>query len=281
MVTLTAPAKINLTLEVLRKRPDGFHEIRSVLQTIDLYDTLYIEAGHGVTYQCDMERWSAEKSLVSRAVALLKDMTGCTKGAEIKIAKRIPLVSGLGGDSSDAAALLRGLNELWDLKLSEEKLAGLAARLGSDVGFFLRGGTALARGKGEIISPLPPISPMWLVLVTPDVPVETGKTGRMYSNLKPSHFTGGDITQKVVEALSQGKKFLPSMLFNTFENVAFEDFNIRRLYIDPLIKLGVLHVHLAGSGPTLFSMFAEKARAEDIYTRCRSLKMKAYLAVTL
>jgi len=122
---------------------------------------------------------------------------------------------------------------------------------------------------------------MWLVLVTPDVPVETGKTGRMYSNLKPSHFTGGDITQKVVEALSQGKKFLPSMLFNTFENVAFEDFNIRRLYIDPLIKLGVLHVHLAGSGPTLFSMFAEKARAEDIYTRCRSLKMKAYLAVTL
>ena len=281
MVTLTAPAKINLTLEVLRKRPDGFHEIRSVLQAIDLYDTIYIESGEGVSFQCDMKGWLGEKSLVSRAVALLKDMTGCTKGAEIKITKRIPLVSGLGGDSSDAAALLRGLNELWDLKRSEEKLAGLAAKLGSDVCFFLRGGTALARGKGEIISPLPPISPMWLVLVTPDVPVETGKTGRMYSNLKQSHFTGGDITQKVVEALSQGKKFLPSMLFNTFENVAFEDFNVRRLYIDPLIKLGALHVHLAGSGPTLFSMFAEKARAEDIYTRCRSLKMKAYLAVTL
>jgi 4-diphosphocytidyl-2-C-methyl-D-erythritol kinase len=228
-----------------------------------------------------MQGWSAEKSLASKAVALLKDATGCTKGAAIKIEKRIPLVSGLGGDSSDAAALLRGLNELWDLKLSQEKLAELAAKLGSDVGFFLHGGTALAKGKGEIITPLQPVSPMWLVLVMPDVPVETGKTGRMYSNLKPSHFTVGDITQKVVESLNAGKKFLPSMLYNVFENIAFEDFNVQRLYIDPLIKLGALHVHLAGSGPTLFTMFSDKARAEGIYTRCRSLKMKTYLAQTI
>ena len=281
MVAFIAPAKINLTLEVLRKRPDGYHEIRSVLQTIDLCDTLYIESGRGVSFQCDMQGWSAEKSLASKAVALLKDVTGGNRGAEIKINKRIPLISGLGGDSSDAAALLRGLNESWDLKLPEEKLAELAARLGSDVGFFLRGGTALARGKGEIIASLPTISPMWLVLVVPDVPVETGKTGRMYSNLKPCHFTGGDITQNVVVALNAGKKFLPSMLFNTFENIAFEDFNVRRLYIDPLMKMGALHVHLAGSGPTIFTMFPEKARAEEMYNKCKNQGMKAYLAATL
>jgi len=281
MVKVTAPAKINLTLEVLKKRPDGFHEIRSVLQTIDLYDELLIEKGQGVSFRCDLPEWSAEKSMVNKVVSLLKEATGCTKGAAIKIVKRIPLVSGLGGDSSDAAALLRGLNEFWSLKLTEEKLTDLAAKVGSDVGFFLKGGTALVTGRGEIIKPLPSIDRMWLVLVMPDVPVEVGKTGRMYTSLKPAHFTSGDITQKLVNDLNKGKLFKPSMLFNTFENIAFNDFNIRRLYIDPLIKMGALHVHLAGSGPALFTMFPDKARAEDIYTKCRNQGMKAYLAQTL
>ncbi|OGN99972.1 MAG: 4-(cytidine 5'-diphospho)-2-C-methyl-D-erythritol kinase [Chloroflexi bacterium RBG_13_52_12] len=281
MVTVTAPAKINLTLEILRKRPDGFHEIRSVLQTIDLCDTLYVESGEGVSFQCDMEGWSADKSLVTKAVVLLRESTGCKKGAEIKIEKHIPLMSGLGGDSSNAAAVLCALNDLWGLNLPPEKLAELAAKLGSDVAFFLRGGTALAAGRGEKITPLPPIGRMWLVLVVPDTPVETGKTGRMYANLKPSCFTDGDITKMLVEALHKGKPFRPSMLFNTFENIAFEDFNIKQIYVEHLIKLGALHVHLAGSGPALFTMFQDQARTEDIYRRCKSQGMKAFMAATL
>ena len=281
MLTLQAPAKINLTLEVLRRRPDGFHEIRSLLQAIDLSDTLYIEPGEGVTFKCDMQGWSAEKSLVSQAVGLIKETTGIKKGAAVRIEKKIPLMSGLGGDSSDAAALLKGLNEFWGLKLPEEKLMELAAKLGSDVVFFLQGGTALAAGRGEKITPLPSVGQMWLVLVMPDIPVETGKTGRMYDKLKPSYFTDGSITQKIIEALSQGKPFRPAMLFNIFENIAFEDFNIVQLYIDPLLKLGALHVHLAGSGPTLFTMLPDKARAEDIYRKCKAQGMKAYLAATL
>ena len=281
MLTLKAPAKINLTLEVLRKLPDGFHEIRSILQTIDLYDTLYIQAGRGISFQCDMQGWSAEKSLVSKTVALLQEVTDCKQGAEIKIEKRIPLMSGLGGDSSDAAALLRGLNDLWGLGLTDVKLAGLAAKLGSDVAFFLHGGTALATGKGEKITPLPPIAPMWLVLVTPELPVETGKTGRMYASLKPAHFTDGDITANMVDALRQGKPFKPAMLFNTFENIAFADFNIRRIYIEHLMKMGALSVHLAGSGPALFTIFQDNARAKDIYSKCISQRMKAFLAKTL
>jgi 4-diphosphocytidyl-2-C-methyl-D-erythritol kinase len=281
MLKVTAPAKINLTLEVLRKRPDGLHEIRSVLQTIDLCDELDIGAGRSISFRCDLPEWSVEKSLVNRTVALIKEATGCTRGAAIKITKRIPLASGLGGDSSDAAALLRGLNDFWDLKLPEEKLARLAAQLGSDVAFFLKGSTALMTGRGEIIKPLPPIGQMWLVLVMPDVPVEVGKTGRMYTSLKPSHFTDGSITQRLVDSWHQGKPFKPAMLFNAFENVAFEDYNIRRLYIDKMIKMGALHVHLAGSGPALFTMFHDKARAEDIYNKCQSRGMKAYLAQTL
>jgi len=281
MVTIKAPAKINLTLEVLRKRSDGYHEIRSILQTIDLYDTLQIEAGDGISFQCDLPEWSAEKSLASKAVSLIREAAGGTKGAVVRIEKQIPLLSGLGGDSSDAAALLHGLNELWDLKLPPEKLAEMASKLGSDVVFFLQGGTALASGRGEKITPLPPMGKMWVALVVPDVTVATGKTGRMYASLKPSSFTDGAITQNVVADLNQGKPFKPAMLYNVFESVTFEDFNMQRLYFQPMLKMGALHVHLAGSGPTLFSMFTEKDRAEEIYTKCKSQGMKTYLAQTI
>ena len=281
MLAINAPAKVNLTLEVLRKRKDGFHEIRSVLQAIDLYDTLYIEPGEGIAFKCDMEDWLAEKSLLSKAVSLLRESTGCKKGAAIRIEKRIPLMSGLGGDSSDAAALLKGLNDFWDLKLAEEKLAGLAAQLGSDVVFFLYGGTALASGRGEIIKPLPPVGKFWLVLVVPGLPLEMGKTSRMYAALKPSHFSDGSITGKLVDDLKKGKPFRPARLFNTFENIAFEDFNIKHIYVDPLIKMGALHVHLAGSGPAVFTALPDKTRAEDIYRKCIDQGMKALLAQTV
>jgi 4-diphosphocytidyl-2-C-methyl-D-erythritol kinase len=282
LLTVTAPAKINLTLEVLRKRPDGFHDIRSVFQAIDLADTLYIEPGEGVTCQSiSASDWQWQQSLMIKAVGLLREATGVKKGAAIKIDKKIPLMSGLGGDSSDAAATLKGLNEFWGLKLPPEKLAVIGAELGSDVVFFLNGRTALAAGRGERITPLPPITPMWLVLVLPDVPVEMGKTGRMYAGLKPVNFTDGSITQKVVEVLNQGKSFLPAMLYNVFENIAFEDFTIKQLYVEPLKKMGALHVHLAGSGPMLFTMLPDKARAEDIYRRCQVQGMKAFLASTL
>jgi 4-diphosphocytidyl-2-C-methyl-D-erythritol kinase len=281
LVVVTAPAKINLTLEVLRKRPDGFHEIRSVVQAIDLADEITIEAGEGVTFTCDLKEWSAEKSLLNKAAELLQQAAGVKKGAAVKIVKRIPLMSGLGGDSSDAAALLKGLNEFWGLKLPAEKLATLAAQSGSDAAFFIRGGTAFMTGRGETVKALPALNKMWLVLVMPDIPVEVGKTGRMYAALKPAYFTDGDITQKVVDAITSGKPFKPSMLYNVFENTAFEDYNIKQLYLDPLLKMGALHVHLAGSGPTLFTMSAEKSRAEEIYIKCKSLRMKAWLAQTI
>lgn len=281
MIMLQAPAKINLTLEVLGKRPDGFHEIRSILQAIDLHDTLYIEPSRDISFKCDMEGWSAEKSLVGKTVSLMRGETGCKGGAEIKIEKLVPLLSGLGGESSDAAALLRGLNKLWGLSLSDEKLAELAARLGSDVPFFLQGGTALAGGRGEKLAPLPSAAGLWLVIVIPDLPVEEGKTGRMYAGLKPAHFTDGNITSKVVEALRKGEPFEPAMFFNTFENIAFADPNIKRTYVDHLVKMGAPHVHLVGSGPALFIMFKDKSRAGDIYSKCRRQGMKAYLTETI
>ncbi len=279
MLTVRAPAKLNLTLEVLGKRPDGFREIRSVLQAIDLYDTLHFEKGEGLSFRCDMPKWSAEESLVSRAVNLLREAAGCSEGASIKIEKRIPLMSGLGGDSSDAAVVLRYLNELWGLDLPREML-GIAAQLGSDVFFFLEGGTALAEGRGEKIAPLPSPAKMWVVLVIPDVPVQEGKTARMYAGLKPGHFTDGDITKKMASTILKGDVITPSMLFNTFENIAFKD-SMLKTHKEHLIKLGAPNVHLAGSGPTLFSLFEDKATAEELFNRCKSQGMKAFIASTL
>ncbi|MGD0794687.1 MAG: 4-(cytidine 5'-diphospho)-2-C-methyl-D-erythritol kinase [Dehalococcoidales bacterium] len=281
MLKVKAPAKINLTLEVLAKRADGYHEIRSVVQSVALYDTLYFEDGPGIEFQCDMPEWAVEKSLLNKAVSLLQGATGCQKGAGIRIEKRIPLTAGLGGDSSDAAALLRGLNELWGLKLSTKKRQQIAANLGSDVNFFLHGGTALVEGKGEKITPLPALPKMWVVLVAPDVPNAPGKTGRMYGALKPGHFTDGKLTEKFVNNLHKNVTFDASMLFNTFENVAGDIFPGLKVYQEHLIKLGARNVHLAGSGPALFTMFKDKAQAEDFYARCEGQKMQAYLAETL
>ncbi len=282
MVTVKAPAKINLTLEVLRQRPDGYHEIRSVLQAINLYDTLQLEESKGINFRCDSPEWSAGKSLLSRTVSLLKKITGCLKGVTVEIEKHIPLMAGLGGDSSGAAALLCGLNKLWGLGLSPEKLHMLAAQLGSDVSFFLHGGTALSEGRGEIVTPLPSLPRMWVVLVVvPDIPAEPGKTGRMYASLKPGHFTDGSITDKLVETLHKEKPFNSSILFNTFENIAFDSYSGLGVYKEHLIKMGAPHVHLAGSGPTLFTLYDNKDKAEEIGTRCKDQAMQAHMAETL
>ena len=145
--TYFAPAKINLTLEVLGRRDDGYHEVRSVMQAVSLGDCLTFNPSDEMLFECNLPGWSAERSLVSRVVARLQEVGGRKKGARITIAKRIPLASGLGGDASDAAAVLLGLNELWQLHLSLERLIEIAAGLGSDVPFFLRSGTALSSGR--------------------------------------------------------------------------------------------------------------------------------------
>jgi 4-diphosphocytidyl-2-C-methyl-D-erythritol kinase len=281
MLTIRAPAKINLTLEALGDRPDGFHEIRSVIQAVSLCDTLHFEASEEVTYKSGMSDWDGEESLVSKTVTLLKEATGCLKGASIEVEKRIPLVSGLGGDSSDAAAALKGLNRLWELDLPRERLLGMARFLGSDVSFFLYGGTALAEGKGEFVTPLPSLSPAWYVLMMPQVPRLPDKTRRLYQALNKNHYTGGEITRKIAEELTHGRQVPPSMLFNTFENIAFGLFPGLGEAREHLIKLGVTDIHLAGSGPTLFTPAEGKAKAEELCSVLQKQGMTCHAVQTL
>jgi len=281
MLTVLAPAKLNLTLEVLAKRPDGFHEIRSVVQAINLCDILRFQLSHNIEFKCDHPDWVAEGSLVSRATRLLREVTGCDKGATIEVDKRIPLLAGLGGDSSDAAAVLRGLDQLWELGLSQKEMLGLAAQLGSDASFFLYGGTALLEGRGERVTPLPPLPHMWAIIIIPDVPRLPGKTKQLYETLNTDHYTDGQITQRLVARLKKGE-FTPSLLFNTFENVAFAHrFSKISVYRGHAIKLGATDVRLAGSGPALFTLIRNQKQAEDLLLRLQQQKMTSYLVDTL
>lgn len=281
MLTVPAPAKLNLTLEVLGKRPDGFHEIRSIIQAVSLCDNLHFELSKQVAFKSDMAEWLADESLVSRAAAVLQQATGCSKGATVEVEKRIPLLSGLGGDSSDAAAVLSGLNRLWELNLPLEALLELARQLGSDVSFFLYGGTALVEGRGQIVTPLPPLPHSWVVLALPPAPSLPGKTKRLYESLRASHFTDGQITHRAAEAIKAGGPFAPSMLFNTFENVAFDIFPGLGAAREHFIKLGASGVHLAGSGPALFTVAPDKPGAERLYALLQQQNMSPYLAETL
>jgi len=281
MLTLLAPAKLNLTLEVLAERPDGFHEIRSVIQTINLCDSLRFQLGQSLTFKCDEPKWLPERSLVSKTASLLQEVTKTSKGATIEVNKRIPLVSGLGGDSSDAAAILRGLNQLWDLGLPLPELVKLASQLGSDVAFFLYGGTALVRGRGEIVTPLPPLPHTWVVLIIPPVPRIPGKTERLYATLMSEHYTEGQITDRLVATLTGDREVTPSMLFNVFESVALDMFDRLGEYREQFLKAGADCVHLAGSGPALFTLIKDKVQAAKIYESLQQQGLEAYLVETL
>ncbi len=281
MLTIMAPAKLNLTLEVLGERQDGFHEIRSVIQTINLCDSLHFQLGQNMEFKSDTPEWAPEESLVSKAAGLLQEATGCTKGVTIEVNKRIPWLSGLGGDSSDAAAILRGLNKLWGLGLSLKELLELASQLSSDTSFFLYGGTALVRGRGELVTPLPPFPHMWVVLMMPPVPRRPGKTKQLYASLRASHYTGGQVADRLVTSLTRGGEVTSSSLFNVFDEVALDNFAGLGKYREQFLKAGAQEVHLTGSGPALFTLVRDKNRAEKIYENLQKQGLESYLSDTL
>ncbi len=280
MLTLAAPAKINPTLEVLQKRPDGYHEVRSVMQAISLSDRLSFKTNDKIIFACDSPLWQAEKSLAGRAVDAIKRHTGVSNGVLIHITKGIALSSGLGGDSSDAAAVLSGLNQLWQLGIPPGELARMAGGLGSDVPFFLSGGTALAEGRGEFISPLPEMLHTWMVLLLPHVESPEFKTVAMYSLLRPEHFTSGARTDALVARLTRGESIRSCDLYNVFESVAFKAFNGLEKYRDGFQNIAGEPVHLAGAGTALFTLFSDAEKAARVWRNLKERGLEAYLAET-
>jgi 4-diphosphocytidyl-2-C-methyl-D-erythritol kinase len=281
MITAYAYAKINITFEVLGRRSDGYHDIATILQEIDLKDTLKFESASSLSIDCDDVALRSSDNLALKAAKLLKKESGHKGGAKITLKKGIPIAAGLGGGSSDAGVTLVALNKLWKLKLSTESLVELAAALGSDVSYFVRGGTALAGGRGGRVMPLPPLPQSWVVLLKPSVQVPELKTKAMYGALRPSHYSKGEHTKKVKKAIESGvvKDRLP--MYNAFDSVAFEMYEGMEWYWERFVAAGAAEVHLAGAGPTLFTLLYDRGRAEELHRSLLDSGLETYIVKTV
>ena len=266
-LTIETPAKANLTLEVLGKRDDGYHEITSVMQAISLFDRLTISVADDLSLKTDAPGLGTQDNLVYRAARLLKDRAGVSQGAEIHLCKSIPVAAGLGGGSSDAAAALLGLDRLWGLHLARDDLEELAAQLGSDVPFFLLGGTALAEGRGERVTPLPSPPTSWLVLAFQPNRLEN-KTAAAYGALTPTHHTDGEITSRLANLLRDGAALENSTLFNVFDGVASMLFSGIDQAWDTLQMVSGAPAHLSGAGPTLFCLVESAEEGKRVVREC-------------
>ncbi len=278
-----AYAKINLTLEVLGRREDGYHEVRTILQTIDLADSITFEEASELSVESSDPSLSWEDNLVWRAADLLKRSTGHPGGARIRLEKRIPMNMGLGGGSSDAAVTLLSLNTLWDLGLDHAALQGLGASLGSDVPFFLTGGTCLGTGRGDETSPLPAAPCSWVVLVCPKEDATTSgapKTAHMYSLLEPGDFSDGSHTRQMLDALEDGRP-IDGLLFNGFRRASQQAFSEHSAIERLMVEAGGRNVCLAGSGPALFGLFSHEDEARRVHMSLKERGLRAYCVPTV
>ncbi len=250
-----AHAKLNLTLEVLGKRPDGYHDIASVVTTIDLHDVVVVGPASEITVRCDDAALGGEANLAYKAATALARVAGQVKGAAVTIEKRIPVAAGLGGGSADAAATLRALNRLWQLGLSIEELARIGSEVGSDVPFLVRSGTALVSGRGERIEPVPAPDMGRIVLLCPGIPL-SGKTGALFGMLGPDSFT------RKLAARIRTKGDVPAeLMFNVFSSVAPRAFARWDEHRAAFAALGGREILLAGAGPSMFAKAPSKEMA--------------------
>ncbi len=272
-------AKINLTLDVLGKRADGYHELATVMQTIDLYDTICLLATDEdrVSITCNRPELSNSENLVVRAAQQIRQKLGLTRGVMIELHKRIPVAAGLGGGSGNAAAILLALQRWWQLPLTADELWSIAAGLGSDVPFFLTGGLALCEGRGEKITPLPPHWPVtmrWLLLVKPAIAVSTAT---VFRNLSASDYSNGSWSKSVQTALQTKGALLPTDLHNSLERGVVEHYTEVAQARTAMLEAGAQYVRLSGSGPTLFTTFSSLAAATSVQQRLLTQGYEVYL----
>ncbi|WP_295158839.1 4-(cytidine 5'-diphospho)-2-C-methyl-D-erythritol kinase [Selenomonas sp. AE3005] len=264
MVTVEANAKINLTLDILGKRPDGYHEVAMVMQTVGLHDTLTLEKREqGISLNINVPWLKAdEKNLAWRAASLVQEEFGLTGGVHIELIKRIPVAAGLAGGSADAAAVLKGMSELYGLNLSDNKLCELGAKLGSDIPFCLLGGTMLATGRGEVLKRLPDMPETWVVLVKPRISVSTAWAYQNYDEQGAERHPDNEAIQK--EIARGNRKGVAKLLCNVLESVTINKYDVIERYKQMMLDKGAMASMMSGSGPTVFALAKNREQAEEI-----------------
>lgn len=263
-LVLAAYAKINLALDILHKRSDGYHEVAMVMQSIALADRVaFSDREAGISVSTNLPGLDCgPANLAYRAAALIAASSGCKRGIHIKLDKRIPLAAGLAGGSSDAAAVLAGLNRLWGLGLKAAELETLAATIGSDVPFCLRGGTVLATGRGEVLTPLPALPRVWMVLAKPAVEVSTAWA---YQNYRPHVVVARPDIRGMTACLeNRDLAGVAHRLGNVLESVTIPAHPEIAHLKAAMTQQGALACLMSGSGPTVFGLAGDKDQAERI-----------------
>jgi 4-diphosphocytidyl-2-C-methyl-D-erythritol kinase len=262
-VGVRAPAKVNVGLRVFGMRPDGYHQIWTILQEIDLADEILLWESPDLSLMVTPELPNIptdESNLVIKAANILRQQTGCRQGVRIHLRKNIPAGAGLGGGSSDAAAVLRGLNLLWGLNLDNDTLSSMAAKLGSDVPFFLRGGCCEATGRGEILQQIPPMIRGPVVLICPEISVSTSWA---YKNIEKYHLTKGieNIIFQNYIAKQLSDPAVASCFINDFEPLVFNFHPSLKTLKQAILESGAYYASLSGSGSAIYGVFESHAAA--------------------
>jgi 4-diphosphocytidyl-2-C-methyl-D-erythritol kinase len=258
IITLKAPAKVNYLLDVIRRRPDGYHDLRMVMQRVDLCDEIRISLTDtpGITVTCGKNGVpDGPGNIAWKAANALLELAGGTRGAEISITKNIPVAAGLGGGSSDAASVLMGMNELLGLGLSGGRLMEIGVKLGADVPFFIFRKTALAEGIGEALTAMPSMPAAWVLLVNPGVHVSTAW---VYNNLKLTN--RGQLNR--LPASYGTLEEVCSIFSNDLESVTIPSFPVIAQIKEAMLRQGALASMMSGSGPTVFGLFRDRETAQ-------------------
>jgi 4-diphosphocytidyl-2-C-methyl-D-erythritol kinase len=265
-LVLRTSAKVNLALEVLGKRSDGYHELSTVLQAVDLFDRVTVETAGSITLETnDAALPTDDGNLVMRAARLLREVSGIQAGARIVLDKRIPVAAGLGGGSSDAAATLWGLNRLWGLRWRRERLMALAVGIGMDVPFFLGPGRALGTGRGEVLKPLPTVGGYAMVLVNPGVPMSTQE---VYGRVPTGWRAEPEGTKRLIGALrTRNAAKVAEALTNHLERWVEPAMPVIGRMKAALLAAGALGAVMSGSGPTVFGVARSLDQARQIQRR--------------
>lgn len=265
MVKERAYGKINLGLDVLRRRPDGYHDLKMIMQTVDIYDDLTFRKRKesGIALEIEGADLSAgTDNLICRAAALLLQEKNITEGVEITLKKRIPIAAGMAGGSADAAAALRGLNTLFALGCSAEELQKLGVKLGADIPYCLVGGTMLSEGIGEILTPLTPPPACHLVVAKPPIDVSTAF---VYGHLQADRLAFHPDIDGMAQALAVGDlKGVTDRMGNVLETVTEREYPVIGELKDLMREMGAENALMSGSGPTVFGICKEKDRASQI-----------------
>lgn len=279
-ISLKALAKINLGLDVVRRREDGYHEVRMIMQTIQLYDRLDIKRTQepGIQIQTNLSFLPVnENNLIYKAAKLLMDEFSITDGVSVKLDKRIPVAAGMAGGSTDAAAMLIGVNRLFSLGLTKRQLMERGVQIGADVPYCIMRGTALAEGIGEALSPLPPMVKCPVLIAKPSISVSTKF---VYQNLKLDDTTiHPDIDRLIDDIKAKNLHDIAAHMGNVLETVTIPNYPVIDEIKKHMLSNGAVGAMMSGSGPTVFGLFDDEDTAKKAYKAMRSshLARQVYL----